>query len=105
MSAVSAAEAVQVLREIVAGRRPLTLSDPSRRWSGIAVGPLEFVAGDARCAFFADHAVLDHLESLQLADGRRARFADWLRADAGNPLDLLEPVELETLEQLLYGAG
>ncbi len=105
MNYVPAAEAARVLREIVQGTRALVPADPRRAWGRVAVGEVEYRAGDARCTFFADHATLDHLAAIALADGRRGGFADWMREDGSNPVDLLAPTERDALEQLLYTGG
>ena len=95
---VTPAEAATVLREILAGIRPLSPVDPRRVWSMTAVGPVALMADGWRCVFHADDGSLDRLDSIRSADGREGHWTRWLAEGSDNPLHLLDAGEQQELE-------
>ncbi|MEK9776704.1 MAG: hypothetical protein VW339_11280 [Quisquiliibacterium sp.] len=100
---LSSAQVATLLRELLSAIRPLRLAD-RRGWVQVAVGPVRFESDGIELVFFSDSATLDHLVSIQMPDGARAGFADWLTADGNNPVDLLDDSERHELEQRLLEA-
>ena len=95
---VSPAEAATVLREILAGIRPLKPVDPRRIWSMTAVGPVAVMADGWRCVFQADDGSLDRLDAIRAGDGREGHWTRWLSQGSDNPLHLLDSAEQQELE-------
>ncbi len=101
---VSAAETADLLREILAGQRELSLCDAKRPWLQIAVGECALMAGDAQLVLYADSATLDHVVGVRMSNGRSGSFVEWLANDGHNPLALLDEDERLELEYRLHGA-
>jgi len=98
---VSSADAASVLREILAGLRPLLPVDPRRIWSMTAFGPVGVHANGWRCVFHAEDGSLDRLESIRAPDGREGHWTRWFAAGIDNPLLLLDEGEQQELEMRL----
>ena len=95
---VTPAEAATVLREILAGIRPLTPVDPRRSWSTTACGPFAVLADGWRCVFHAEDGSLDRLDSIRSSEGRTGHWTRWLADGEDNPLTLLDDGEQQELE-------
>ena len=95
---VTPAEAATVLREILAGIRPLRPVDPRRVWAMTAAGPVAVMADGWRCVFHADDGSLDRLDAIRCSDGREGHWTRWLAQGSDNPLHLLDPGEQQELE-------
>lgn len=95
---VTAAEAATVLREILAGIRPLSPVDPRRIWSMTAFGPVAVMADGWGCVFQAQDGSLDRLDAIRSADGREGHWTRWLAVGSDNPLHLLDDGEQQELE-------
>lgn len=92
-------EAAIVLREILAGIRPLVPVDRRRVWAMTAFGPVGVVAeGGWRCVFHAEDGSLERLEAIRAPDGREGHWTRWFTAGSDNPLSLLDEGEQQELE-------
>ncbi len=94
-------EAAVVLREILAGIRPLRPVDPRRLWSQTAIGPVGVATGGWQCVFHALDGSLDRLDSIRSDDGREGHWTRWLAQGSDNPLHLLDEGEQQELEYRL----
>ncbi len=91
-------EAASVLREILAGIRPIVPVDPRRVWYMTAFGPVGIMASGWRCVFHAEDGSLDRLESIRAPDRREAHWTRWFAAGMENPLQLLDEGEQQELD-------
>ena len=91
-------EAAVVLREILAGIRPLVPVDARRVWAMTAFGPVGVFADGWRCVFHAEDGSLDRLESIRAPDGREGHWTRWFTTGHDNPLLLLDEGERQELE-------
>ncbi len=91
-------EAAGVLREVLAGIRPLVPVDARRVWAMTAFGPVGMNADGWRCVFHAEDGSLDRLESIRAPDGREGHWTRWFTAGDVNPLLLLDEGEQQELE-------
>jgi hypothetical protein len=95
---VTPVEAATILREILAGIRPLVPVDQRRIWSMTAFGPVGVDAEGWRCFFHAEDGSLDRLESIRTPDGREGHWTRWFTRGEENPLLLLDEGEQQELE-------
>jgi hypothetical protein len=95
---VTPAEAASVLREILAGIRPLAPLDPRRSWSTTAWGPFTVLADGWRCVFHVEDGSIDRLDAIRSADGREGSWTRWFTDGNENPLMLLDDGERQELE-------
>ena len=102
---ITPAEAATVLREILAGIRPLSPVDSRRIWSMTASGPVAVIADGWRCVFQAQDGSLDRLDAIRSADGREGHWTQWLAEGSDNPLHLLDGSEQQELELRLRECG
>ena len=101
-SEVDPHEAAVVLREILAGIRPLAPVDPRRVWAMTAFGPVGVIAeGGWRCVFQAEEGSLERLEAIRSPDGREGHWTRWFTAGSDNPVRLLDEGEQQELETRL----
>jgi hypothetical protein len=99
MDDVTPEEAAVVLREVLAGIRPLVPVDARRVWAMTAFGPVGVLAeGGWRCVFHAEDGSLERLESIRAPDGREGHWTRWFAAGHVNALLLLDDGEQQELE-------
>lgn len=104
MSAITYAEILGLIRQIIAEPNQLRLKDPSSTWDEIYSGNVFFEFHGWNFAIYNDCQECDYIDYVTAPDERTGGFNDWFNGDGLHPMEELTSAELCAMEDAVENA-